>query len=180
MADVQQVAAWLKDFVRGFNFHRKGVDKSLGRDLCNVVAWHLAERSADQKDPDGGRWPSNKDARYRREKSVNYGWDENDPPTNYRTGQMLGFVSLLGNPDIGEHEIEMRYGQDTGPRGVSWSPRDSRTQAQKEKDDSVTDVQKAKWAHEQGREFYGADDETESRVIEAAAEALETYLREEG
>lgn len=177
--NIREVAVWLRQFIQSFNFHRKGIDKSLGRDCVNAVAWHIAERSADGHGPDGEQWDENQDPEYRREKTEHYGWPD-PPPTNYLTGQMLGFVSLVGQPDIQEHEIEMRYGTGKGPEGQCWSPSDNRTQEQKESDDAVTDEQKAMWAQERGRDFYQGDDETEARVIEVAAEALDTYLIEEG
>lgn len=152
------------------------MDQSLGRDLCHVVAWRISERSADQQDPTGAPWPAN-ERRYARRKAAHYGWPEDDA-TNYRTGQMLSHLSLLGQPDVQETEILMRYGTGQAPGVSTWSPEDHRTPGERAADSAVTDQQKAMWAHEKNRGFYEADSVMRDRVIEAAGDALATYLRE--
>ena len=177
MATPDEVCDWIERFVLSFDFTRPGLDRSRGRDLAHVVAGQIAARSsAHQRGADPEKWERN-EKRYRRRKERSYGWAD-DP--NYRTGQMLSEASLFGEPIVEPRLITMRYGTDEKP-DRTWSPQDNRSPAEVRKDESVTDRQKAGWAHQEtaerpARPFYELDDEIASAVIEVAADALREYL----
>lgn len=175
-SNIREVTAWLRAVVEGWSFQRPGIDQSLGRDLCHVIADGIAERSSQGQDASGALWLAN-DPLYAAIKARHYGWPD-PPPVNYRTGQMLSHLSLLGSPEVGEREIMMRYGIGESPGATTWSPADNRTPGMRKSDAFMTDVEKAEIAHVDGRGFYEADDAIEKAVIEAAGEALDTYLQE--
>ena len=173
----REVIRWLEDIVKSFNFKRRGVDQSLGRDLCHTVARKIQERSATTgAGADRNPWKANAPTTAE-EKVQHYGYHD-PPPPNFRTGQMLSELSLFGRPDVRETEIEMHYGIGSGPNGGCWSPSDNRTQDQIDADNAITDVEKAERAHDAGRKFYEPDMEMRDAVIADAADALNTYIRE--
>jgi hypothetical protein len=179
-SNIDDVVRTLAAFVHSFNFTLPGIDQSLGRDLAGVVARGIQRRAAKEsrgKDPQ--RWYANSD-KYRRVKAKAYGWGELDGKPNFRTGQMLSLMSLLGTPRVTPDLVEMIYGTGTAPAGC-WSPWDQRTEAQKTADMAMTDVEKAEYAHDQyknrpARPFYEWNEDIRDQCIETAAKALDHYL----
>jgi len=168
-SNIEQVVAWLKDWVDGIDFTKTGADQSLGRDVANKVARQIADRAAIEGRGAGAVWAPNSTtpSRWHPEgysawKGKHYGWQL----PNYRTGQMLSHTSLFGRTRIMAHEIEMVYGVDAAPaRG--YSPTGLLSVA----DEKVTDTQKAAFAHSgQSRKrikrpFYELDDTIREAVV---------------
>lgn len=180
-SNADEVVVWIGQFADTFNFSRPGPDQSLGRDVAMAVIrgpevgqlGGIMGRCVDQTTPNGTPWPENSDNPsghgYRSQKMKKYGWDE----TNRRTGQMLSQQSLYGRTTIESDLITLIYGEDATP-SASVSP----TGYISEQDKATTDSDKAKWAHEQKREFYGlgeGDPENVSRVCQAS---LNEMIRE--
>lgn len=161
MADtpnVDEVVAWLDGFAHSITFTRPGRDQSLGRDIAMTIIRGpelndqagIMGRCAQGVTPDGAPWPSNSDnpqgKGYASRKLRKYGWDE----TNRRTSQMLSQVALYGRTAIEPEQVTLVYGEDRPP-DISRSP----TGYIDDGDKKVTDVEKATFAHQQGRDFYG-------------------------
>lgn len=175
--NIEQVCAWLEEFLLSFNFSLPGKDRNLGRDLAHVFAASISERSASEsRGADGSeKWPANK-RRYAKMKADHYGWPEEKP--NYRTGQMLSHASLFGRTKVKDQLVELIYGRQEPPEEC-YSPFDLRTEAMKKADESITDVEKAEYASTE-RPFFEVDDDVEADVIEAADEALDEYILLQG
>lgn len=168
-----EVMGWLGGFIDSIVMTRKGVEKSLGLDIAEVIVHGSAEtpgsgilgRCENEVAPDGSPWSKNSKETLDRKERV-YGWAE----TNRQTGQLLSEVSLLGRTTVEPSVVTLVYGTDEPP-GVSAAP----TGELSDKDKSVTDVQKATWAHEQGRGFYGigpGDAENASRIGQAVIDEM--------
>jgi hypothetical protein len=116
-----EVRRELADQIKSFGFQATVEGKALGLVIAGEIASGIAERSAQtQSAPSVGEWPENSDTDrainsgascrggYKTRKKRLYGWDE----TNYRTGQMLSFESLMGKVDVTPNLVTMTY--DTG------------------------------------------------------------------
>jgi hypothetical protein len=183
-SNINEVVAWIEDFVRSFDFTRPGKDQSLGRDVVNVIirgqivggdsfdTRSILGRAFYQRRGADTRWKENAPD-YREWKGKKYG--VYDMP-NVRTGQMLSEISMRGRTEYGPTEIVMKYG--TGdPPSSSASP----NQYLSEQDQAITDVDKAYYAtNSHDRPFYEIDDEIEEAVLEEVAEALAEYIQTEG
>ena len=132
----------------GFDVTEEG--KALGRVLAEEVAEGIQLRSfTTQSSPSTGTWPKNSEP-YGEQKHRHYGWEE----TNYRTGQMLSFTSLLGKVEITKNEVIITYG--TGePPDKGFSP----TEYFDRLADNISDDDKSFYAHTQGRGFFELDEE---------------------
>ncbi len=86
---------------------------------------------------------------------------------------MLSQVSLFGRTEIGEDTITMRYGVDAPP-DTSKAPTGHISKG----DNGVTDVDKATYAQQQGRGFYGSNEEDRANVIGVCQENLNEMIRE--
>lgn len=168
-ASVEQVFDELTRLIQGFNFRLAGADRSMGRDLCRTIAGQIQIRAATESRGAGSRWKENTEKTKKGKEK--YGWPENDGKPNFRTGQMLSLESLLGNPEVSEHEVTMTYGTGSPPvSGYSPSGHISKH------DRDVTDVQKAGWAVEHDRPFYEIDDLIVDAVVEEVEKHLVAYL----
>lgn len=180
-SNASTVFANIERWLDGFNFARPGREQSLGRDTAMVIIrgpdvgaqGGIMGRCAAEVTPDGVPWPPNSDDPaghgYASRKEELYGWRE----TNRRTSQMLSQQSLYGKTTIEPFRVTLRYGEDTPPSN-SKSP----TGYISDQDKSVTDVQKATWAHEQGRGFYAATGEDRHNVVGMLQKDLDGYVRE--
>jgi hypothetical protein len=178
-SNIDDVVGWLEQFIRGFNFLRPGKDQNLGRDLARVVAGQIFERATQEsRGANPQRWAA-LTPKYLTRKRRAHGWPEEDGKPNFKTGQMLSYESLLGQPQITEAEVLMVYGTGDPPRDCK-SPVDNRTQHERDKDERVTDRDKGGWAHAKGRPFYELDETIEEAVIEEAHIALDEYILTEG
>lgn len=180
-SNIDEVTSWLDDFARSIRFDRPGAEGSLGAD----VAWAIIRgpdsgaqggimgRCAQEVAPDGTPWPRNSDEPagkgYASKKMKKYGWDE----TNRRTNQMLSAASLYGKTTIEPEVVTLRYGTDQPP-GQSYAP----TGHLGDDDAKVTDTQKATWAHQQGRAFYGLGQGDPEAVHAVCQEAVGEMIRE--
>jgi hypothetical protein len=179
-SNINEVVAWIEDFVRSFDFTRPGKDKSLGRDIVGTIIRGrtigdprcLVARSAAERRGADTQWKAN-ESKYAARKAKDYGVF--DQP-NYRTGQMLSQASLWGKTEFMSDEIIMRYG--TGdPPSRSAAP----TQYLSTEDQNITDIEKAYFAtNVHDRPFYEIDDEIEEAVLEEMADALSEYIQTEG
>lgn len=180
---MDQVVSWLGEFIDGFDFTRKGTDQSLGRDVALTIIrgpdtsslGGIMGRCADEITPDGAAWPANSDnpsgKGYASRKERIYGWRE----TNRRTGQLLSQVSLYGKTTIEPRVVTLVYGTDEPPSN-SAAP----TGYMSDADESVTDTEKAQYAHIKGRGFYGWAAEDKTNVIAVCQENLDGYIKESG
>jgi len=181
-SNIDEVIAYLNDFVDGFDFTRVGADQSLGRDVKNRVVERIAARCALSVGPDGVAWQQNSTKSspwlpggYKQWKEEEYGWPDNP---NYRTGQTLSATSLGAASVIRPKEIEVRYGTGRAPTR-SYSPNSHIEEADKK----VTDLQKAEWAHDGGasgikRPFFGLGEGDDVAIVELCQENLNQYIRE--
>lgn len=180
-ASVDRVSDFLDQFLDSVNFQRPGVEASWGEDVAWAVIRgpHTGEfggimgRCADQVTPDGATWPENSDDPpgdgYRSRKARKYGWED----TNFRTGDMLSAQKLYGRTTIEPRKVTLIYGDQTAPTH-SVSP----TGYISEKDKKITDVEKAAYAHESGRAFYGIGPGDAENVSAVSQEALNMLIRD--
>jgi hypothetical protein len=180
-SNIGQVTAWLNTWVDGFDFKRPGKDQSLGRDIAMKVVDQIQTRGLSERRGIGEQWPDN-EPKYKAWKDANYGVSE----TNSRTGQMLSQKSLYGRTKIDSKEVTMIYGIDQPPdRAAFGSP----PAALFARDQKVTDVQKASFAHASGgrnskgqftgggkRRFYEVDESDGQAVMELCQENLVGYI----
>lgn len=167
-SNLAEIVAWLDRLVDAFDFTLPGVDGSLGRDLAGVVAREIAARSANAQDPDGNEWAPNEPG-YAQWKAKRYRIGTFVP--NYRTGQMLSYLSLLGNPEIAPDAVVMQYGLGETPTRSATGATLSRADAE------TTDIEKAFFCSK-SRPFYALDAATGDALKETAQEALDKLVGE--
>jgi hypothetical protein len=152
--------------------------ESLGKEIAMTIIrgrgrgeyGGIMGRCAQGVTPEGDKWPENS-REYADEKRREYGWDE----TNRRTNQMLSQESLYGRTTVSRDAVRLVYG--TGqPPTVSKAP----TGHLSDQDRGVTDVEKAAFAHAQGRSFYGMNAEDEANVTAVFLEAVDRHIRTKG
>jgi hypothetical protein len=173
-----EVTALIEAAVRTFDFTLPGKSQSLGRDLAVRAATGICDRSNQGLDPDGNPWPPNSDTPfhgmpgYATYKYQRYSVDR----PGELGGQMLSLLSVLGTPSVSADTVEMTYGTGSPPQRTT-----SRTGvAMKPSELKATDVEKADWFFEGGREFFAFDDEIAESVVELCGEALDEYLTAAG
>jgi hypothetical protein len=161
-SNINEVVRWLDDWVNGIDFRKSGQDQSLGRDVAKKVAEKIAFRSATEHRGATVAWPDNSNTPspwhpqgYRAWKAEKYGVDA----PNYRTGQMLSELSLIGRTAIAAHEIIMTYGTDAPPF-TSAAP----TGLLSDADKAVKDTEKSTW-NSATRPFYEMDDQIAEAVV---------------
>ncbi len=171
-SNIDEVVRWLEDWVAGVDFTRPGKDQSLGRDIANKVAEQIAIRSGTEHGATSV-WQPNA-AGYSAAKQKDYGWSL----PNYRTGQMLSHLSLIGRTRIAAHEVTMVYGIDAPP-SAGGSPTGLVSAA----DAAITDAEKAAFAHSGQsakrikRPFYKLDDLIrEAVVVDVVAPWVSAYV----
>jgi len=180
-SNIDQVVAWLEQFVADFDFTRPGVDQNLGRDIANVVVERIQDRSQQQLDPDGSPWPENSTKPspwmpngYKAWKEERYGWSQ----PGYRTGQMLGITALKGQTEIEQKKVTLRYGWGAQTH-QSFAP----TGYLSKQDEKRTDREKAEYAHTGGkhgivRRFYAIGQGDAEAALEVGQGNLNDYIRE--
>ncbi len=178
-SNIDQVVAYLKGFLDGWDFTRPGVDQSVGRDVKNTVVECIEERSALHQAPDGSTWPPNSTKEpplggYKGYKERKYGWPDNP---NMRTAQMLSKTSLGAASTITKDEVLVAYGTNQPP-DRSYAPTGYMSKADKK----PTDLQKAEWAHSGGkhgvkRPFYGLGEGDAEAITDVCRDALHEYIR---
>jgi hypothetical protein len=171
--NIDEIIAWLIDFLDSFNFNLPGVDRNLGRDLAHVFAGQIESRAAtESRGADPQEWEPNEPG-YAKRKEAAYGWPDKKP--NYRTGQMLSRASVFGRTRVVDDKVvELVYGTAKPPKATH-SPEDNRTPSEVQSDESITDVEKAEYASWK-RPFFEVDDVVEEAVIDAADQALDQYI----
>lgn len=175
-SNVNEVNAWLKKVVAGFNFDLTVESESLGKDCANIIAEEIAVRSADGRGADG-YWPENTNTPspqlgglgYRDWKQLKYGVGK----PNIRTGQMISIESLLGTVTVTTDAVTMLYGTGDPPtRSAASSYFNPRT------DGAITDIEKAYFCSvAYARPFYELDDDMASIVFRHIEETLAEYLQ---
>jgi hypothetical protein len=184
-SNIGQVVAWLDKFVDSFDFKRPGNDQNLGRDIAHKAVELIQDRSLVDRTGFGTAWQPNSETPhppwqpqgYRKWKEDNYGVGE----PNSRTGQMLSKKSLFGRTAVDSKQVTMIYGTDTPPdRATFGNP----TAKQFERDQKVTDCQKAYFAHTGQskkkivRPFYQLIDSDGAAIVELAQENLNDLIRD--
>jgi hypothetical protein len=177
-SNIDEVTAWLAQWLNGVDFARPGKDKSLGLDITHAVAMGMQKRaSQDQTDADGTPWAPNADnppgEGYATWKEHKYGWV--DQP-GYRTGQTWSLLNLLGTTTVSSHELIMRGGIDEPPSS-SAAPTGYISAADKR----VTGRDKLRWAHEAtankpARPGYALADEDVTAVMEICTDWVTGYV----
>jgi hypothetical protein len=182
MSNIIEVMTGLKRWLAEYNFQRPGHQQSMGRDIAGAVVDGISDRSDRDGKGKDDVWPPNSDKpshwtppNYRKWKLDNYGIDL----PNYRTGQMLSNLSLMGRTRIEPYEIVMIYGTNTVPvRAYHGSPRPELLA----RDQKVTDTQKAYFAHtgqskkKIRRPFYELDDKIAQDVYQVCVANLTDYI----
>jgi hypothetical protein len=190
-SNIDQVIAYLEQFANTFDFTRKGIDQSLGRDVKKLAAQTMRDRSLQDRTGFGTAWPPNSDTPshwtegpagedwgYRQWKEYHYGTDQ----PNSRTGQMLSQLSMEGRSTIEPRQVTMIYGTNTAPTGCAFGSPDPKLF---ERDRKVTDVEKAYFAHTgQGphntvRPFYQLIDDDAVKIAELCQENLNEMINDE-
>lgn len=167
LTNFDQHVAWIKDLVGEFNFKLPGKDESVGKDMANLAAQRMTDRSEQQQgSPDGSIWLAN-EPRYAAWKAKKH----NVHAVGVLTGQMLSHESMLGQVTIDKEEVTMKYG--TGDPARRFRGGESY-----DVDEPPTDRQKAQWFEEGGRKFYGLDEQINTELANLAGEALDEYLAE--
>jgi hypothetical protein len=160
-----QVAAQIRSF--DFTTTREG--KTLGLLIAENMTQGIVDRLAETGGaPSTGEWPRNSIERRDRKRKA-YGWDD----TNYATGQMLSFVSVLGVVTVEPTLVTMAYRTGQPPQEPK-NPNRYMSYA----DAHTTDEDKSFWAHTQGRGFYELDDQICAENYQIFATALGNYIRE--
>ncbi len=139
-----------------FDFAVSLESKSLGLMIAEEIAAGIAPLCGATTVPSTGPWPENSDTdreinsgssfrvRTQVRAIAKYGWDD----TNYRTGQMLSFDSLLGQVIVTPTLVTIRYGT-----GLLLKESKSPTGYIEPADEKITDDEKSFYAHTQGRGF---------------------------
>ena len=170
-----EVLAWLTTGVTSFDFNAPVPG---GGTLAQAIqanhAQQIQERSLGEQR--GPLLPFKKnDPVYAARKLEEFGSDL----VNYRTGAMLSKESLEGQITVNGTEMVHVYG--TGQPGDPEQGRKAKPTRPGRKDRKTkaepTDIQKANWAAELGREFFGLDDQMKVRNAELVGEALAEHLR---
>src|SRR5262245_8675734 len=139
-SSIKDVVAWLEGFVNSFGFTRPGRDKSLGRDIVNVIIrgpdvggqGGILGRAAQDCGPEG-YWLDNAKVTKERKQKL-----DDHQEANRQTGQMLSYVGRYGHTTIEPQLVTLRYG--TGqPPTMSAAP----TGHLSDQDKKVTATQKA-------------------------------------
>lgn len=165
--NVQEVIASVRSTLDRIDFTMTGPSgDTLGHDVAMAVVEAIQERAARQETPDGMRWPPNS-LDYTAEKWEKYGWTR----TNYRTGQMLSTESLYGRTTVTTEGVDMVYGTDEPPMNSS-----APSGYMSPEDQEITDVEKAQYAHEQGREFYGTNDQDAEKIKGLIEDAIARHI----
>lgn len=186
MTNISEITAWLEGFVDSFDFKRPGIDQNLGRDVVELAAQRMRDRSLDERTGFGTAWPPNSETPhppwqpqgYRQWKLDNYGVDK----PNSRTGQMLSQLSMKGRSTVESKQVTMIYGTDTPPTSASFGSPDPKLLA---RDQKVTDCQKAYFAHTGQskkkivRPFYQLIDDDAEAIVALCQENLNDLIREE-
>jgi hypothetical protein len=155
-----EVVASLERTVLDFNFARPGPSGTLGEAVVELVVKRIVDRSEDEKDAEGAPWPAN-DPRYTERKQRAGG----SPKINRKTGQMLSPESLRGTrTTVTKAVVTMIYGTNSPPGAGSAADR------------RVTDVSKAGFAHDAGREFYALGPGDPEAIAELMARSLSDHL----
>jgi hypothetical protein len=185
VSNIAEVTKWLQDFADSFDFKRPGNDQNLGRDIVHLGAQRIRDRSLQDRTGFGTAWAPNSETPshwapegYRAWKEKNYG----TPEPNSRTGQMLSLLSMKGRSTVESKQVTMIYGIDkpppTGPAFGNPGPK------LLERDQKVTDVQKAYFAHtgqskkKVVRPFYQLIDDDGKAIAELCQENLNDLIRE--
>jgi len=184
MTNIAQITAFLEGFVDSFVFTRVGNDQSLGRDVMKLAAQRMRDRSLQDRTGFGTAWQPNSETPtrwqpegYRAWKEKNYG--TGDP--NSRTGQMLSRLSMEGRSTVEAKQVTMIYGIDQPPTAAAFGSPDAKLLA---RDQKVTDVQKAYFAHTGQskkkivRPFYQLIDDDGKAIVELCQENLNGLIRE--
>jgi hypothetical protein len=169
-----EVLAWLHGGVAGFDFNSSCGGKPLAQAIQENHVQQIQERSLGEQR--GPMLPfKENDPVYAERKAEEYGSDL----INYRTGAMLSKESLEGQLQVNGTEMTHLYG--TGQPGDPEQGRRSKPTRPGRKPRKTkaepTDIQKANWAEEQGRGFFGLDDQIKDRNGELVGEALAEHLR---
>jgi hypothetical protein len=172
-----EIAAWLIDGVTSFDLNSPAGPggKPLADALVdNHVAMISARSLEEQRGPDGS-WPANQEP-YATIKREEFGSTQ----VNVRTGEMLSTESLEGQHYVQADTLVHVYG--TGRPGEPAEPRPRPTKRGKPRKPRAvraepTDIQKAQWAEEAGRGFFGLDDQIKDRNAEIVSDALAEHLR---
>lgn len=175
-SNIDELIASMDSFLDSFNFQRKGIEGSLGKDVAMTIIrgpdvasmGGIMGRIADKVQPDGTPMKPNAPT-YAAEKDRAYGWSE----VGRRTGQAFSQVSLYGRTTIGPYTIEMRYGTDATPTS-SVSPNGHISDA----DQEITDTRKGMFLTQQGRAFYVVNDEDRQNVIGVTQANLDDHIKE--
>jgi hypothetical protein len=158
------------DSIRSFGFRSTHEGKALGEVIVENIVGGIRERTIDrQQRVDGSPLPPNSPATRRRKELRGQ-----EPLTNVDTGDMLSIRALRGTTTITDDLVRMEYGTGEAPEPVP-----DRLPARHRIDvlggtarEPVTDVEKALWAYEQGRDFYGLDQKIADDNFADFSEAL--------
>jgi hypothetical protein len=174
-----EIAAQFAESIATFRFDAKLEGRMLGRVIADVIVDGIAKRSqGTQSAPSTGRLPPNRNYGlggiwhgHAERKHRKYGWED----TNYRTEQMLSHPSLAGKVEVRNDLVTLTYGTGqppsvgVGPNNYSEPP-----------DRTVTDDDKAFYAHEQGRGFYELDEDIGEQIDAQVEEVLALHLQRRG
>ena len=159
------------DVIRSFGFRSTHEGRALGEVIVeNIVEGIRARTITEQQDRNRDPLPPNSDnppgKGYLSRKKKKYGVEL----TNVRTGQMVGETSLRGQVEITNHLIRLRY-------GTAECPTRAANGAELTKQDrTTTDIEKAWWAEQTGRGFYGLDQQIADDNFSDVKEALDHHM----
>lgn len=158
-SNIDDVGAWLDRCIDGFSLN----EDERGRDIAESIAEGIEVRSDQEQSGALDDWPKNSEP-YRTRKLRKYGTDK----TNYRTKQMLSRASLLGDVVVNKDSVDIRYGTGRPPDGSSGHVEKS--------DQQITDIEKARFAHQLGRPFFELDDEIADKAFEIFCDQFEDHI----
>lgn len=175
-SNIAAVMASLDAFLDSFNFTRKGVEGSLGKDVAMAVIrgpeqgqmGGIMGRIAAEVQPDGSPMRQNS-PEYAARKDREYGWSE----VNRRVGQMTSQQSLAADIRVSPDLVELHYGTGEAP-DKSVSPNGHISKA----DRRVTDKEKATFAHQQGRAFFGVGEGDFENCVSVAQASLDEHIKD--
>lgn len=175
-SNIDELMASLDGFLDSFNFQRKGIDQSLGRDVALCVVrgpdagqlGGIAGRIAKGVQPDGTPMKENS-PEYAAMKERRYQWSE----TNHRTGQMESMESMTADIRIEPDKIELHYGTGQAP-DKSVSPNGFISKSDRRIDDRT----KAMYAHAQGRAFFGTGEGDLANCVKVGQANLDDHIRD--
>lgn len=161
--NLDQVAQMLDELATLIDFTEPGANGSLGETLIDTVVGAIADRNAQEVDPDGVSWDVNQgkygQAKQERGLPIGVGLREG--------GEMVSLQQLRGEVQITADEAIVRYGTDTeARRKAQWFTNGS----------DGTDGEPSGASNQPPRPFFAMSDEDVDAVVDQTEQFVDEWI----